>query len=87
MYRYKIIDLRTLNYLPDKNEEYEKLKGQIFLMNNVNGCNLSNQIDVALVFIDKVIKSSAISFCKKGNYYSLMTLDFTCDMELIEKIV
>ncbi|WP_024622531.1 hypothetical protein [Metaclostridioides mangenotii] len=87
MYRYKVIDLRTFDYLPDKNKEYEKLKGQMFLMNNVNGCNLSNQIDVALVFIDKVIKSSATSFCKKGNYYSLTTLDFSCEMVLLEKIV
>lgn len=87
MYRYKIIDLRTLEYLPDKNKEYEKLKGQVFLMNNINGCNISNQKDVALVLVDEVIKSSAISFCKKGNYYSLTTLDFTCEMELLEKIV
>lgn len=87
MYRYKVIDLRTFEYLPDKNKEYEKLRGQMFLMNNVNGCNLSNQIDVALVFTDKVIKSYAISFCKKGNYYSLTTLDFSCEMELLEKVV
>jgi hypothetical protein len=66
MYRYKIIDLRALEYLPDENKEYEKLKGQMFLMNNINGCDISNQKDVALVLIDKVIKSSAISFCKKG---------------------